>query len=159
MAITRWEPFGRNAIARMGFERMKQHLDRLFNDFYRTESEDVVQSSPKDPSDWMPFADISEDGDQYRIQLEAPGMEKKDIKVSLQNDTLTISGEKKLEREKKDRTYHLIERTHGQFSRSFTLPARVDEKKIKAEFKNGVLDIILPKAPGAKAREIEIALN
>ena len=153
MAIMKCEPFGRNMSALPGFRFMKEHMDRMFNEAYGSESAEVTQS------DWIPFADVSENQENYIIHAEVPGLSKKDIKITLQDDVLTISGVKELNREKKDHTYHLVERTYGQFSRAFTLPGKVEEENIKAEFKNGVLEIVLPKTPAAKAREIKIEHN
>ncbi len=153
MAIVRWEPFGRSLSPWQGFEALRRRMERLFNEFMPEESEDVLQSR------WLPVVDVSENKDNYVIHAELPGMKKKDVKITLQDDVLTISGEKKVEREEKDKTYHLVERSYGQFSRSFTLPAKVEADKIKAEFKDGVLNITLPKAPEAKAKEIDIKVS
>lgn len=153
MAIVRWEPFCRSLSPFEGFETLRRRMDRLFDEFGRGEEGDVLQSR------WIPSVDVTEAGDQYLIHAEIPGMSKKDIKITLEGDVLTIAGEKKLDREKKDRTYHLVERAYGQFSRSFTLPHKVDGENIKASFKDGVLEITVPKAPEAKSREIEIKVG
>lgn len=148
MALIRWEPFGRAMTPWNGFEALRRRMDRLFDDYSRGESDEL--------SRWWPQVDVCETADHFAIHADIPGLDKKDIKITLQDNVLTLSGEKKLEREEKERNYHLIERSQGQFSRSFTLPSKVEEGKIKASFKNGVLEIELPKAPEAKAREIEI---
>ena len=148
MALIRWEPFSRAMIPWDGFETLRRRMDRLFDDYSRGDS--------SEPSRWWPQVDVSEAPEQFILHAEIPGMDKKDIKITLQDNVLTLSGEKKLEREDKERNYHLLERSHGQFSRSFTLPSKVDDGKIKASFRNGVLEIELPKAPQAKTREIEI---
>jgi HSP20 family protein len=151
MALIRWEPFGRQLSPWESFEALRRRMDRLFDDFTRRDEE--VGSS------WLPSVDLSENSDSFLIKADVPGMDKKDIKITMQDNVLNISGEKKQEKEEKDRNYHLIERSYGQFSRSFTLPTKVDSDKIKAEFKNGVLEIVIPKAPEAKAREIEIQVK
>jgi len=148
MALIRWEPFSRGMMPWEGFETLRRRMDRLFDEFTRSDSGELTR--------WMPLVDISETAEQLTIHAEIPGMDKKDIKITLQDNVLTISGEKKLEREEKDRNYHLVERSSGQFTRSFTLPSKVDDGNIKASFKNGVLEVVLPKAPEARAREIEI---
>ncbi len=151
MALIRWEPFGRQISPWEGFEALRRRMDRLFDDFTRRDEEAG--------SSWLPSVDLSENSDSFLIKADVPGMDKKDIKITMQDNVLNISGEKKQEKEEKDRNYHLIERSYGQFSRSFTLPTKVDSDKIKAEFKNGVLEIVIPKAPEAKAREIEIQVK
>ncbi len=153
MAIVRWEPYKRALSPFRGFDALRHSVDRLFDDFLSHDSDEMFESR------WHPVVDLSENGDNYLVHAEIPGLNKKDVKITLQDNVLTISGEKKLEREEKNKTYHLVERSHGQFTRSFNLPAKVDEKGIKAEFKNGVLEITLPKAPEAKAREIEIKVQ
>lgn len=154
MAIVRWEPFpDQIGMPFRGFDALRRSMDRLFDDFLRGDTDEVIESR------WIPSADLSEDNDNYVIHAEIPGMDKKDIKLTLRDNVLTISGEKKLEREKKDHTFHLVERSFGQFTRSFDLRARVDENGIKAEFKDGVLEVTLPKAPEAKARQIEIKVG
>lgn len=153
MALIRWEPFGRGMAPWRGFDSLRRRMDSLFDDFQRGESPDLFQSN------WMPSVDISENADSLTIHAEVPGMSKKDVKISIQDNILTISGQKKLEREKKEQNYHLVERTQGEFTRSFTLPSRVDSNNVKAEIKDGVLEIELPKTPEAKAREIEIQVK
>ncbi|RJP77741.1 MAG: Hsp20/alpha crystallin family protein [Candidatus Zixiibacteriota bacterium] len=131
-----------------GFETLRRRLDRLFDDFTR----EGETAGPR----WMPTIDVSEDKDKFIIHGEFPGMDKKDIHITLQENVLTISGEKKSQREEKDRSYHLSERAHGHFSRVFSLPSQVDPNNVKAEYKNGVLQVEIPKSPESKAKEIEI---
>jgi len=152
MAIVRWEPFGRSMNPWQGFNSFRDRMERLFNE-YLPEDDDVTMTR------WVPMVDVSENGDHFTLHAEVPGMNKKDIKITLENDVLTISGQKDIKREDKNKTYHLLERSHGQFSRSFKMPAKVDASKIKAEFKDGVLDVTLPKVPEAKAREIQIEVD
>jgi len=107
---------------------------------------------------WAPVVDVKETADEIMVRAELPGLEPKDVNVSVQDGVLTISGEKQNEREegKADTNYHLLERRYGRFERSFTLPRTVSAGGVKAEFQNGVLNVTLPKAEEAKPRKIEV---
>ena len=105
---------------------------------------------------WMPTVDISENEKELTFKAELPGVELKDITLSLDNNVLTIKGERRFEKETDKENYHRVERMYGNFCRSFGLPTYVDESKVLAEFKNGVLKIVLPKKEQAKSRGIEI---
>jgi HSP20 family protein len=105
---------------------------------------------------WMPTVDISENENELTFKAELPGVELKDITLSLDNNVLTIKGERRFEKETDKENYYRVERKYGNFSRSFGLPTFVDESKVRAEFKNGVLKIVLPKKEQAKSRGIEI---
>jgi HSP20 family protein len=107
----------------------------------------------------VPAADIVEDKDGYTVTAELPGLKKEEIKVTVQNNVLTISGEKKKELESKNDTAHKLERSYGAFSRTFELPAVVDGSRISAEFKDGVLKVELPKTEEAKPKEIAISIK
>ena len=104
---------------------------------------------------WVPPMDIAEETDRLLIRLEVPGMDEKDLKVNFEDGLLMISGERQFER-KDDRNYHRIERSYGSFSRSFTLPRNVDTNKISATYKNGILEIEVPKLEEAKPKQIQI---
>jgi HSP20 family protein len=106
--------------------------------------------------EWAPSLDVSETKDKVVVKAEAPGIDPKEMDISLSGGVLTIKGEKKKEREEKDENYHLVERSYGSFSRSVRLPAEVQEDKIKAQYKDGVLTITLPKTEQAKERAIKI---
>jgi HSP20 family protein len=106
-----------------------------------------------------PLIDVSETDKGVEVTVELPGVDEKDIDVSLANDVLTIKGEKKSETEKTAKDYHLIERAYGAFERSTRLPCEVDASKVKAEFKNGVLKVKLPKTPEAKAKSHKISVT
>ena len=99
--------------------------------------------------------DISEDDKEYLLKADLPEMKKEDVKVTVENDVLSISGERKSEKEQKKKKYHRIERSYGTFLRTFTLPEDTDGKKIAAEFKDGVLKVRLPKIPAAKTKPVE----
>ncbi|MBX5452873.1 MAG: Hsp20/alpha crystallin family protein [Acidobacteriia bacterium] len=103
-----------------------------------------------------PVVDITEDDSAFKLTAEFPGMTEKDIEVLLSGDTLTIRGEKREEREEKQKNYHLSERVYGEFRRSFFLPEGVEREKIVAEFANGVLTVTLPKSAQAKPKQIEV---
>src|SRR5438094_7922752 len=107
-------------------------------------------------ADWMPLADVTEDEKEYLIKAELPELKKEDVKVTVENGVLTISGERKFEKEEKNKKYHRVERGYGTFMRSFTLPDDADANKIKAEFKNGLLKVHLPKSEHAKPKQIEV---
>jgi HSP20 family protein len=106
-----------------------------------------------------PATDISEDKDNLVFSVEIPGMNKEDFKVTVQDNILTIRGEKRQESEVKDSSYRRVERSYGSFSRSFNLPASVQSDKIKAAYEDGVLKLVLPKAEEAKPKEIQISVG
>jgi HSP20 family protein len=107
-------------------------------------------------ADWAPSVDISETEGEYHLKAELPEVKKEDVSVMVQNGVLTLQGERKQEREEKGRKYHRVERSYGCFMRSFSLPDHVDETKIKAEFKDGVLHLLLPKSEKTKPKAIEV---
>jgi HSP20 family protein len=109
--------------------------------------------------DWSPLMDITEDDHEYLFKADLPEMKKDDVKVTIENDILSISGERKMEKEEKNKKYHRIERSFGTFERTFTIPEDADEKKIAAEFRDGVLRVHLPKIPAAKPRPIEVKVE
>ena len=104
----------------------------------------------------MPRADIREDDNKYVVELDLPGLSKNDVEVTFDNNTLTVSGERKLEDDKKEGKVHRRERFWGKFVRSLTLPTNVDRNKIDATFRDGVLTITLPKAEEAKVHRVEV---
>jgi HSP20 family protein len=148
MAIVRWRPF-RDVVS------IQDEMNRLFDDFFghpvaRTDWTEGV---------WNPSVDVSEDKDNVILRAEMPGMIKEDVKISIQDGVLTLKGEKKQEKEEKDRNYHRIERNYGAFCRSFQLPTSVKSDKIKATYKDGVLSVTLPKAEEVKPKEIPISIE
>jgi HSP20 family protein len=108
---------------------------------------------------WMPLTDVYEDKDNYMLTLDLPGISKEDVKISYNDGQLSISGERKQEKESKDGSWHRVERNYGKYFRSFTLPKKIKEDKIEAEFKNGQLTITVPKAKEAKPKEIDIKVK
>jgi HSP20 family protein len=106
---------------------------------------------------WSPSVDIFETENEVVIKAELPGMEAKDIDIKLENNVLMLRGDRRFEKETKNENYHRVERSYGNFTRSFSLPAFVDDAKVHAEYKNGLLRIVLPKKEQAKSKEIKIA--
>ena len=106
--------------------------------------------------DWAPRVDISETDHEFIIKAEIPEVGKEDLKVTVDNNVLTIRGERKQEKEEKDKKFHRVERYYGTFARSFTLPENVDQAKIEASFKDGMLNLRLPKTGEVRAKEIEV---
>ncbi|MFZ2052667.1 MAG: Hsp20/alpha crystallin family protein [Candidatus Aminicenantales bacterium] len=146
MAIIRWDPF-RDLVT------LRDRMNRLFEDAVstaRSEEKDMISSS------WAPAVDIYEDEKQLVLTAEIPGINEKDVDIKIEDNTLSIYGERKLEKETKEENYHRIERAYGSFYRSFTLPNHIDQDKIQAEHENGVLKIILPKRPELQPRKVKI---
>ena len=104
---------------------------------------------------WAPPVDVAEDADTIHVKVEVPGMEEKDLRVNFEDGLLTVSGERQFER-REDRNYHRIERTYGSFVRTFSLPRSVDASKIVANYRNGVLEVEIPKKEESKPKQIEI---
>lgn len=110
-------------------------------------------------AEWAPVVDIVEDGQNYVIKAELPGVNKEDIKVGVQDDVLTVSGHRHYEKEEKDKKFHRIERSYGSFARSFTLPEDSDGEKVSAEFKDGMLKVQLPKTERVKPKQVEVTVG
>ena len=110
-------------------------------------------------SDWSPLVDILEQNGEYLLKAEVPGVKKEDLKVRVEDGTLQIVGERKSEKEEKGKKFHRIERSYGNFERRFSLPEDVDASKVSSEFKDGILQIHLPKTQAAKAKAIEVKVQ
>jgi HSP20 family protein len=130
---------------------LKQEMDRLFDRFFEPRWDEFAVLG-----EWAPQLDLSETKDALVVKAEVPGMDPKDIQISLQEQLLTIKGEKKQEKEEKDERYHRIERSYGAFTRAVRLPVAVDAEKATASFKNGLLTVKLPKTPAAKGTTIPV---
>ncbi len=144
MAIIRWDPF-------RDLYTIRDKMNRLFEDAVsRGEDKDLVSSA------WSPAVDIYENEDEIILSAEVPGIDEKDVEISLENNTLTLKGERKFEKETKEENYHRIERSYGSFFRSFTLPTTIDQDKVHAEHENGVLRVHLPKKPELQPRKVTI---
>ncbi len=143
--LSKCEPF-RDLVS------LRIDMDRLFNTFFggqQLESEGF----------WAPVLDISENNGNIEVKAEIPGLKNEEIKVSVRDNMLFISGERKQETETKDKTFHRIERSYGKFSRIITLPAEVDADKVKATYKDGILNIILPKPEEMKPKQIQVEVK
>jgi HSP20 family protein len=117
------------------------------------------QEEPMAVAEWSPLVDISEDDKEYRIKVELPEVKKEDVKVTAEEGTLTIMGERKFEKEEKGRKYHRVERAYGSFGRSFSLPDDASPAKVNAEFKDGVLTVHLVKDEKAKPQHVEVKIS
>ncbi len=140
--VTRWNP----PVAYLNREPFARFFESFLN-----EGEEVSNRT------WVPPVDIQETEDGYRLQAELPGLTRDDINITLENNVLRLSGERKFERDAKKENFQRIERTYGAFSRAFALPQQVNSAGVQASFENGVLTINVPKAEQAKPRKIEIS--
>lgn len=147
MAITRWDPMRE-------LEDMSNRLNRMFGGSLSTRNDRETMTFP----DWHPSVDVSETSEAYLIQAELPQVKKEDIKVTVDKGVLRISGERKQEREDKDKRFHRVERSYGSFLRTFTLPEDVDADHIQAEVKDGVLSVRVNKTAQktSPARQIQV---
>ena len=143
--ITRWDP------ARE-LTNLQNQMNRLFAGASPA-GDDLMATG------FVPAVDIYEDEHAITLKVEVPGIEEKDIDVLLENQTLTLRGERKFEKEEKEENFHRIERRYGSFTRSFTLPNTVDTANVKAEYANGVLSVRLPKRAEAKPRQIKVGVT
>ena len=149
-ALTRWDPF----------KELNELQNRLSTFFGRTpvrgqngEQENMTVA------EWAPLVDITEDDKEYLIKAELPEVKKDAVKVNVENGVLTITRERKFEKEEKGRKYHRVECAYGNFVRSFTLPDDADTNKVNAEFKDGVLKVHVTKNEAAKPKQIEVKVN
>lgn len=143
--LMEWRPFRE-------ISRLRREMDRLWDEFFGPGRRALKPLE----TEWVPSVDVSETADKLTVTAEIPGIEPKDIDISISGDLLTIKGEKKAEREEKEENYHLIERSYGAFSRTIRLPVSVETDKIEATYKNGVLTITCPKKEEVKAKPIQI---
>lgn len=143
MAITRWDPF-REVVA------LQNRVNSLFRDF--NENGD----SPLTAASFVPAVDVYEDNDKVVLKLEVPGIEEKDLDVRVENQTLTVKGERKFEKNEKEENFHRIERRYGSFYRAFTLPNTVDTGNVDAKYNAGVLKLELKKKPEAQPKQIKV---
>ncbi|MGC4097876.1 MAG: Hsp20/alpha crystallin family protein [Nitrospira sp.] len=148
MALVRWDPFRE-------LEDVSYRLNQIFA---RPASHGSNGKEAMIVADWTPSVDISETAAEYLIKAEIPDVKKDDVKVSLENGVLTIQGQRKLEKEDKGTKYHRIERSYGSFVRTFSLPDVIQPEHVKAEFKDGILNLHLPKSEKAKPQTIEVKL-
>jgi HSP20 family protein len=154
--LTRWEPSARWNPWRE-LEDMEKRLSTIFGRAPITTSGEKKETIAV--TEWSPLVDISEDDKEYVVKAELPEMKKEEIKINVLDDVLSISGERKYEKEEKGKKYHRVERAYGNFMRSFTLPEDADGSKVNAEYKDGVLKVHLPKSEKAKPKSIEVKVS
>jgi len=148
MDVTKWEPFE-------GLGRIQSRINDLFEEsFGRSRLPQAPMSGV-----WYPPVDILESKDSYLIRAELPGMKKEDIHLELKDGTLTLSGERRFDESANGVEYHRVERVSGRFSRSFYLPQTVKQDGIKATYREGILEVLVPKAEEAKPKQITVTVN
>jgi HSP20 family protein len=146
MPLVRWTPVG-------NLQSFQHEMNRVFDEFFRGGNGDAAGSKL---GAWTPVVDIHETDDGYVIKAELPGVAKDDVSIDIHENTLTLRGQRQHESAVKDERYHRVERAYGTFQRSFVLPAMVDQDKVQATFKDGVLELHLPKNEAAKPKRIAI---
>ena len=143
--LTRWEPFRE-------FATLQDRINRVFRDSYSGTGQDDSLTT----SSFAPAVDVYEDEHKVSLKIEVPGIDEKDIDVRVENNTLTVHGERKIEKEEKEENYRRVERQYGSFTRTFTLPQTVDTENVSANYDKGVLKITLPKKAEAKPKQIKV---
>ena len=156
-SLTKWSPFRKTAAVWDPWREMEQ-LENRFAAVLRRNP--MLPNGDNEESitltEWSPLVDVTEDEKEYIIKAELPEIKKEEVKVTVEDGVLNISGERKFEKEEKNKKYHRIERAYGTFQRSFSLPESADGTKINAEFKDGVLTVRLPKTEKAKTKKVEV---
>jgi HSP20 family protein len=147
--ITRWDPFRELAT-------VQDRMNRLFQDSF---GQSAGREEGLSTSNFAPPVDVYEDEHTVSLKIEVPGVDEKDIDVRVENNVLTVRGERKFEKEEKQENFHRIERQYGTFTRSFTLPTTVDTETVSADYKNGVLEIRLNKRAEAKPKQIKVNIG
>ena len=143
--IARWDPFRE-------FSTLQDRMNRLFRESYGPEGRDEALTT----SQFAPPVDVYEDEHNVVLKVEVPGIDEKDIDVRVENNVLTVHGERKVEKEEKEENFRRVERQYGSFTRTFTLPSTVDADRIQADYDKGVLKIVLPKKAEAKPKQIKV---
>ena len=148
MAIVRWEPFRDLMTAQRDF-------DRLFREAFSP----ALAEGEVSTRTWAPPVDIYEDGDNLVLKAELPGVNPDDVEIRVEDNTLYLKGERKFEKEVKEQNYHRIERSYGTFTRTFSLPNSLDADKVTANYKDGVLTLVMPKKEEAKPKTIKVNVS
>jgi HSP20 family protein len=149
MAIVRWDPF-------RDLAEVQERVNRVLGEFYGGRGQDDVMRR----GTWIPPVDIYEGPNhEMVIKAELPDIRREDIDIRVEDNTLTISGEKKLDEDVKQEQFHRVERAYGTFARSFSLPATIDTEKVNADYKNGVLTVKLPMREEAKPKQIQVKVQ
>src|SRR5258707_14805088 len=146
--LTRWEPFRE-------FSTMQDRMNRM-NRFFRESYSPEAPEEALTTTSVAPPVDIYEDGHNITLKIDVPGIDEKDIDVRIEGNTLTVHGERKIEKEEKEENFRRVERQYGEFTRSFTLPSSVDTEQVNANYDNGVLKIALAKKAEAKSKQIQV---
>jgi HSP20 family protein len=148
MSIVRWDPFRE-------LDDMNDRLNRFFG-------RSALSRGDRDALtvvDWAPSVDIVETAEEFQIKAELPDVKKDDVRVSVDGNVLRISGDRKQEKEDQNKRFHRVERSYGSFMRTFTLPDNVDDSKVQAEFKDGMLNVRLPKSEKAKPKSVQVKVS
>ncbi|MFN3406978.1 MAG: Hsp20/alpha crystallin family protein [Caldimicrobium sp.] len=143
--ITIWRPF----------QELRKEMDRLFQEFFGKS----LLPERWEGIEWAPAVDVSETEDEIIVKADLPGVKPDDIEINIVDNILTIKGEKKRETEEKKENFYRVERFYGSFMRSIQLPVEIDREKIKAQYKDGVLKVVLPKKPESKAKVIKVEVE
>jgi HSP20 family protein len=144
--LTRWEPF-------RGWNALQNHVNRMFEEQYGGREESLAAGA------FVPPVDVYEDEHSVQLTLEVPGIDEKDLDLKVEKNLLTVSGERKFEKEQKEENFRRVERRYGSFSRSFTLPTTVSTEDIQANYDHGVLSIRLAKRAEAKPKQIKVTIG
>ena len=152
--MTRFVPF-RSPLE--GVAVLQNRLNSIFNDFANATGE--LQNESLSAGNFIPPVDIYEDANRLVLKLEVPGIPQEDLQIDLQNQTLTVKGERKFVNEEKEENFHRIERRYGGFIRSFTLPSTIETESAQARYENGVIAITLPKKEAAKPKQVKIEIG
>lgn len=147
-AVTRWNP------NRTSYPANRDPFARIFDSFL---GENMLPSEDVSNRAWMPAVNIRETDAAFFVEAELPGLTREDIEITLENNLLKLSGERRFEKDTNDESYHRVERSYGSFLRTFSLPSQVSSDAVKATFQDGVLVIEVPKAAEARPRKIDIA--
>jgi HSP20 family protein len=145
MSIVRWDPFRE-------LEALRENVNRLFQESMGSRREPAIRA-------WAPPVDVIEDQEKIVVKVELPGLKREDIDIEMTGDTLTIKGDRKLEDEEKRKDYVRVERAYGQFQRSFTIGVPVKASEVKAGYKDGILEVTIPKAEEIKPKKVEVAVE
>ncbi len=152
MALIRWEPVRE-------LNSIQHEMNRLFNTFFDTNSVGNGGSGATTLRRWIPAMDLVETGDDFVLRTDLPGLSEKDVNIELEDNVLTISGERNAEHEERKEGYYRVERASGSFSRSLTLPEGVDPESVHATFDRGVLEVRVPKPAQRKPRKVAISVG
>jgi HSP20 family protein len=144
--LTRFEPFRE-------FASLQDRINRVFRESYSGNQDDSLTNSS-----FAPAVDVYEDEHKVSLKIEVPGIEEKDLDIRVENNTLSVRGERKIEKEEKEENYRRVERQYGSFTRTFTLPQTVDTENVSANYDKGVLKITLPKKAEAKPKQIKVSV-